>query len=74
MSSFATADNQQLGSSTHAKHQELFFVRRVIFIEEYELGFIKRDLMLVEVCNGFGLIPFEFNLRYIVFLTFPKPS
>ena len=70
MSSFATADNQQLGSNTHAKHQELFFVRRVIFIEElnaqfikkYELGFIKRDLMLVEVCNGVGLIPFEFNL------------
>ena len=70
MSSFATADNQQLGSNTHATPHELFFVRRVIFIEElnaqfikkYELGFIKRDLMLVEVCSGVGLIPFEFNL------------
>ena len=38
------------------------------FIEEDCFRFFKRHLMLFEICNGFGLIPFELNHTYIVFM------
>ena len=43
-------------------------------VKEYRLGFFKRDLMLLEICSGFGLIPFELNHKYIVFMSFSKSS
>ena len=48
----------------------MFFVEKLNakFIEENRLCFFKRHLMLLQIGNGFGLIPFELNHTYIVFI------
>jgi hypothetical protein len=79
---FAMTDDEQFCTRTHTKHQEALFVGGVIFIdelnakfvEEYRLGFIKRNLMLFEICSGFGLISFETNHTYVVFIKCSKSS
>lgn len=76
MRSFAMTDDEQLCPRTHTKHQKTLFVGRVIlieelnakFVEKYRLGFFKRHLMFFDICSRFGLIPFELNRMYIVFI------
>ena len=37
---FKVADDEQLGMNTHAQHEKVFFIDRVIFIEELNREFI----------------------------------
>ena len=75
-------DDEELCASAHTKHQEAFLVGCMFFIEELNAKFIeenrfrflKRHLMLFEIRNGFGLIPFELNHTYIVFIVRHKSS
>lgn len=45
-------DNQQLRVGTHSEHDEALVNVRVLIIKEDGLGFLERDLMLLEVCGG----------------------
>ena len=38
------------------------------FVEENRFRLLKRHLMFFEICNGFGLVSFELNHQYIVFI------
>ena len=54
----------------------MFFIEELNakLVEENGFRFVKRHLMLLEIRNGFGLIPLELNHTYIVFIIRNKSS
>ena len=63
------------GLDAHTEHDKALFLVRVIFIiildriviEEYGLGFFKRNAMFLLICFILPWVPFESNHTYTVF-------
>ena len=80
----AVADQEKVGTTAHAKHEEAILIYRVRIVVklhgklviEDRLGLLEGDAMLPEVRGGLGWIPVKLDHLYIVWMiqAFARPN